>query len=86
MRKRFLLFIKRRNFNNMLIKDLLKHKGFCEMFSAFLDHNADEWLDSSSVLDKKSHRKMIVVFRTMAHDPKQMNLISVDSKSRRYKK
>ena len=62
-------FEKKRKYNNKLIKDIIQNEQYRMLFIYFLQHEAQDWLENSQVIDKRGHKAMICYYLKACDKP-----------------
>lgn len=82
VRRAYQLYEKKKKYNNKLMKDLLLNKKFKDLFQYFLLHRAQQWLNTSSVIDKESHFSVLRFYQKAIEEPYLLSKLN----SMRFKK
>ena len=85
-RRRYMDFEKKRMYNNKFMKDILQSNAFKDIFSYFLENEAENWLLKSKVEDKKSHMIALRFYIEASLDPFLLEKLKVLKEKRKNKK
>lgn len=68
-RKNYLVYEKKRKYNNRLMKEMILSRVYKNIFRHFLEKEAVKWLENSLVQDKPGHKAMLKYYVTAFDDP-----------------
>lgn len=85
-RRKYVDFEKKRMYNNKFIKDILLSNAFKEIFTHFMENEAEKWLLSSKVEDKRSHMIALRYYIEASFDPFLLEKLKVLKEKRRNRK